>query len=394
MLISNWKNSKNILYLGTALIIFSIYSISVSLLTDGGPVWLLAVVLNNFAPLYYLHPVLLYFYVRTIFTDSIRFKKYDFLHFLPFIINLIAIIPYLFTPWDYKYAIAEKLMYNFDAYMAYDFKLFYPHFMNQLLRPLQFFIYLVACVILAVKKLPELKKLKGMEKKQFYNVHFSIAVILLFFVFINISHIHFALNNYIQHDTYFSHLLIQNKLRLISGIYFVVPLFIMLNPRFTYGMPRKKEIKSVDNQNHVEELTDKQNVENNTNYLKVKEDDYFKTLSMRILTYIEDEKPYQNPDFSVENVCTELKVPRHHVQYCFNIILEKKFVDFKNECRVNYAMELLTNESNKNISIEGIGKLSGFASASNFFSVFKKVTGVSPNQWLHNSRNNLYLIDE
>lgn len=64
------------------------------------------------------------------------------------------------------------------------------------------------------------------------------------------------------------------------------------------------------------------------------------------------------------------------------MVINKSFPDLKNEMRVNYALELLKSNMSSKISIEGIGKNAGFASPSNFFLIFKKITGYTPNQWL------------
>jgi hypothetical protein len=87
MVFSNWKKNHGIIYLSAFISLLSVYAITVSLMTEGGSVWLFAILMNHASPFFYLIPVLLFFYVRTTITDSIRFKKYDFLHFVPFFIK-------------------------------------------------------------------------------------------------------------------------------------------------------------------------------------------------------------------------------------------------------------------------------------------------------------------
>jgi AraC-like DNA-binding protein len=117
------------------------------------------------------------------------------------------------------------------------------------------------------------------------------------------------------------------------------------------------------------------------------DNEYFRELSEKIVKYLETDKPFLNPDFSVHDICVKLNVPRHHIQYCLNVVMNKKFSDLKNEMRVNFTIDLLQTKALDNMSIDGIGKISGFASPSNFFSTFKKITGVTPNQWMQNHRN-------
>ncbi len=393
LLIFNWKKNRRILLLSLFLLIFSLYGITTSLFNDGGSVWLFAVLLNNFAPFYYLYPVLLFFYVRTTLTDSLRFRKYDFLHFIPFVINFIAIVPYLLTSFDYKYSIAEKLMCNFHAYMEYDFKLFYPHMINQIVRPVQFIIYLIYCIILIFKFNLKFKASTGLVKHQFNYMIITLSVIVAFFLMISLIHIYIAVYQMIYSNPHETFISAKRVFRLISNIYFILPLFILLNPRFLYGLPQNKVLikETANNKGNVDSIT--QNSVQKSTILKVDENDYFKLLSNRIMNYLELEKPYLNMDFSVQDICYKLNAPRHHVQYCFNVIMNKKFADIKNEMRVNYAKELILSDTSRKISMEGIGKNAGFASASNFFLTFKKITGTTPGEWLKENKENVTVED-
>ncbi|MFM6975467.1 MAG: helix-turn-helix domain-containing protein [Sphingobacteriaceae bacterium] len=50
--------------------------------------------------------------------------------------------------------------------------------------------------------------------------------------------------------------------------------------------------------------------------------------------------------------------------------------------RVDHARKLLENGSAGELSIEGIGKMSGFASRSSFYDAFKSETGLTPTEFL------------
>lgn len=385
MFFSNWKKNKGIIYLSAFILLLSVYTITLSLMNEGGPVWLFAILMNHASPFFYLIPVLMYFYVRTTITDSIRLKKYDYLHFLPFAINLIGITPYLFKSFDYKYSVASKIIGNLNAFTHYDFDMLYPYEVNQIARPLQFLIYIIACLILIVRFLPKLKEASGIIKKQFYFMFYSFLFIIAFILLANLNYLRISIYYFQEKDiNYTSHLINQN-MTFISILYFVIPFFFLINPRLIYGLPQsKKQLAS-------EEKSEKKlvNPEKNQDKKEIIENDenhYFSQLAERITNYFDTEKPYLNPDFSVHDLCVKLNVPRHHVQYCLNVVMSTKFADLKNEKRVNYTIELLKNGAVNNMSLEGISKLSGFASPSNFFTAFKKITGYTPIQWLENNQ--------
>jgi AraC-like DNA-binding protein len=101
-----------------------------------------------------------------------------------------------------------------------------------------------------------------------------------------------------------------------------------------------------------------------------------------IVDYIKNEKPYLNPDFDLEDLSEKLDIPKHHIIYCFTIILQKKFTAYRSTIRIEHAKELLNTGTADTLSIDGIGTQSGFSSRSGFYATFKAETGMTPSQYL------------
>lgn len=395
LVVRNYQNNRNIFFIAGFLIIYAIQSVVISLINFGGPVWLLAILLNNFAPLYYLSPVLFYFAVRSGINDSIRFRKTDLLHLIPFVINLIAIIPYLKTDYSYKYSIAQQVMCNYYNYMSYDFKLFYPPFVNQIARPVIFLGYIIASLVVVIKAIPRYKQSSGIIREQFrfmMRTAYLAVAIFSFFTFANLFvYVEYFMNTDLN--------LIQNHSKLLlwfsSLSYLTIPVYILLNPEFMYDMPqiKLKELDMVtdkmpeprDSNEANKSNSDKGSAKSEKSSIHTprSDDEFFIMLTNRILEYLENEEPYLDLKFSVHKLCVELDIPRHHLQYCLNVILKKSFTDLKNELRVNYAMNYMKNNIHTNITIEGVGRQSGFASNSNFYAAFRTVTGCTPSQWIN-----------
>ncbi len=83
MLVSNWKKNHGIIFLSAFISLLSVYAITVSLMTEGGSVWLFALLMNQASPFFYLIPVMLFFYIRTTINDSIRLKSMIFCILFP-----------------------------------------------------------------------------------------------------------------------------------------------------------------------------------------------------------------------------------------------------------------------------------------------------------------------
>ena len=102
-------------------------------------------------------------------------------------------------------------------------------------------------------------------------------------------------------------------------------------------------------------------------------------LMKRITELMETNKIYLNPELKVNDVADALDVHRNTVSSCINKQKECSFNQFVNEYRVEHAMKLMHETSDKKIS--AIRLESGFASDTSFFRIFKAATGMTPKEW-------------
>lgn len=99
----------------------------------------------------------------------------------------------------------------------------------------------------------------------------------------------------------------------------------------------------------------------------------------RIKTFLELEKPYCDPDFSLSMLADRMDSNTKYVSQAINVCSGGNFRSFVNTYRVNEAMSRLTDvDSYGHSTIQGIGESVGFSSPSVFNAAFKKVTGMTP----------------
>ncbi|HNQ68242.1 MAG TPA: helix-turn-helix domain-containing protein [Bacteroidales bacterium] len=99
-----------------------------------------------------------------------------------------------------------------------------------------------------------------------------------------------------------------------------------------------------------------------------------------VLKYIETEKAYLNPDLNMSVLSEKLQIPKHNITEVLNVELGKNFFRLINEYRIEEVKKQLSDPKN-NYSIEAIGYECGFNSKSAFFTVFKNLTGMTPNMY-------------
>lgn len=108
----------------------------------------------------------------------------------------------------------------------------------------------------------------------------------------------------------------------------------------------------------------------------------------RIQTAVVKDGLYRNPELTLKQLSFETDIPEKTLSFIFKHHYKKGFNQYINEFRVQEALNMLNDVSNK-FSIEGIALDVGFTSRATFYRAFKKAVGQSPNEVL---RERLYVV--
>lgn len=98
---------------------------------------------------------------------------------------------------------------------------------------------------------------------------------------------------------------------------------------------------------------------------------------------MEDDKPFLNPGLKIYHLAELLGVPIYKVSNYLNEQEQKNFHEFVNEKRINYCIEKLKTGEGETKTLEALALESGFNSRGTFIRVFKKKTGKTPSEYLH-----------
>lgn len=99
---------------------------------------------------------------------------------------------------------------------------------------------------------------------------------------------------------------------------------------------------------------------------------------------IVEEELYKLPDLSLDVLVERIGLNRCYVSGALNRCAGKNFSTYINEYRVKEAIRLMSESPDANLTIEAIGYESGFNDRSNFYRMFKKITGLSPTDFRKN----------
>lgn len=147
-------------------------------------------------------------------------------------------------------------------------------------------------------------------------------------------------------------------------------------------MSKEHEIKEMRNQ--IRNVLDTEEQKST-----ISEDEKEKVLR-RLEKLLEVDKIYKRTDLSIEKLAKRLLTNRTYLSQIINEEFDKKYTDFINEYRVKEAMLMLSDiQFTKKYSIEAIANEAGFNTISNFNSVFKKYTGITPSVFKKETDNQI-----
>lgn len=101
----------------------------------------------------------------------------------------------------------------------------------------------------------------------------------------------------------------------------------------------------------------------------------------QLYTLMNEDELYKNPLLSRLDLANRLEISESYLSKIINEELNKNFIQFVKEYRIECAKELLLNPMFHKYSIEAIGLEAGFNSKSTFYNTFKTQVKVSPNSF-------------
>lgn len=380
IIFSNWHINKNSVFIGGFLFLMSLFSIHYHLSIVSFSLLWNVIYFNTFTPLYLLLGPLFYFYVRGLFADRFLFTKKDLLHFIPAVIHLISIAKYIVLPFSKKMELVQYLNTHADQLNQLPFNSFFTWQFNYVFRITLFFGYMFVCSFIIIKKYILYRKEPKSTRSSYIFRWLFILVVSVLVISLSFS---FSSTIYMQNNNSLFRLYGQYSVYILTiGIVFI-NLTLLLIPEILYGKLTLKPVPSVLKKS-VEVVVIKD---------LVYENEYFIDLAKEINQFFLENKPYLKIDFAISDLNIVFKVPQHHIAICFRDYIGLKFTDMKTHYRIEYAKEVLLNAEYNNLTLDAIGQQSGFLSKSNFFSCFKKSTGITPLEFQNNHKKNNILAN-
>ena len=384
--INNWHLNRTSVFLSFILLAVSLAGLTQHVVTSAqSPFWV-AIVFNNFAPLWYLTGPLLLWYTRAVIRDDIKFSTFDLFHLIPFLIHLVGITPHLLSPFEHKMAIANELI-NYPSHLGkLNVNWLVSVEVNLIARPVSLILYSAYSLYSFVGHSSALNQKDNPvpmgQGKNFKRWYFAFSTILLV---LGTNYLLAGIQFMAADDDSASFY----KLTFASINTFLIsflPVLLLVFPDVIYGLPRRKISETTAATGFKADAPKKESGLSEL-LAKPERNPYFEELADKVMKCFEQDKMFLDPEFSVDKLALKLEVPRHHIYYLFNSMIGQKFTVLKNNYRVKHAQELLRKTDLTRFTIDSVGEQSGFSSRSNFYSCFKEVTGMSPSDFLESQNH-------
>jgi AraC-like DNA-binding protein len=153
-------------------------------------------------------------------------------------------------------------------------------------------------------------------------------------------------------------------------------------PEILYGLPRIPV-----------QYREKENQKKNTPHQTTKkpstslESEYIQLIGQKVEQCMLEHQPYLQKDFTMAELSVLIHIPVHHLAIYFREEREQSFLNYRNQWRINYAKSLLDEGKGKDLTLEAIGILSGFANRNSFITAFKRSEGHTPHEYSSKSES-------
>jgi len=359
LLLFGTSNSKSNYFFVVFLFSINLYYLSHLFWVVLQDIPLSVIFVNHFTPVYFLTGPALYFYVKSILEGGYRFKKEHLLHLIPFLIQLIAISGYLFTPVQQKAELLKVLLEDPQNALNLQFNFFFSPVGNFAFRLLSVFIYIGLSTYVLFANRHQFKSYK--------RTFLWLGSLLFSFFFLLLSYT--VLITEVFSDPTSLFYMVTGNLSILSLISIGLISFLpLLFPHIIYGKALVKEMDTKDkkqNRKRLEALPNKKMLD----------------LYNKIDAFFKDKEPYLERSFTLPQLAKEMGAPVHHVQKAFKEVGKTTFVEYKTKYKIRWSKKALFDPLFKNDTIDSVGMCAGFNSKSQFYAAFRKFEKLTPRQY-------------
>jgi AraC-like DNA-binding protein len=320
-----------------------------------------------------------YLYIRSVVWSEFRFRKYDWLILVPSILLFVTLTPYYLMP------ITAKIKYLTYYYSSNEARVqssngILPGYFFSFIRSTWSLLFIVFNyrVIENFTKQATPKALidNHIIIRWIKTLNYTLSVLLL------TSIVSAILAPIFKDDFHF----VDISLALLT---LIICLALFSRPKILYGIYLPIRVQDNNSTNEVSRYSAAAVSSDEEKPTKIEAEKEFKLNTSDVHHYknlldsfFENQQPFLKPDYTLDQLVTELNVPRYALSAFINREYNMGFREFLNRQRINYLLMNLEKSEWQFFTLEAIAKECGFKSRTTFINNFKDITGLTPSAYI------------
>ncbi|GAB6975813.1 helix-turn-helix domain-containing protein [Prevotella falsenii] len=109
-------------------------------------------------------------------------------------------------------------------------------------------------------------------------------------------------------------------------------------------------------------------------------------LKDQILNVILFQQKYRDKSYSAKQLAEDLNTNTRYISAVVNVKFNMNYTSFVNKFRIEEAMNILSSEKYKDLNMEDVSDMVGFANRQSFYASFYRINGMTPREYKLNAR--------
>jgi len=337
-----------------------------------------------------LHPTTLiiapvsYLYIRSVLNHEFSFRKYDWLLLIPAILFAINLLPYYTMP------ILDKRVYITEYYNNSSFRTTNA---NGILPPYFFpFIRFVWSLYFIVKNFILIRRFKLSNSSlvlvnNTVALHWVTALNAMLTALLIISLLPAILAPIFKTDF--------NLPDVVIGFFaLLICTALFIRPKILYGIfiPTTINDKTENIISHNSLAIEEKDIFSHQIQLVSSDvsigNEELNNYKIIVETFFTKQKPFLQPSYTLEQLVSDVQVPRYTLSAFINREYNMGFREYLNRYRIKYMLANINNPEWEHYTLEAIALECGFSSRSTFINNFKEIIGETPSSYFKNRKKN------
>lgn len=317
-------------------------------------------------PLHYLVAPCAYLYVRAVLHQEVRFRRLDWLHFVPFGLHTLELLPFLLHSAAYKYHYLQGLLVDIAGVTKQQEGLL-PGYYHPVLK----FVIGTSYVLLQWRLLGQFGRPAAPESGP--ENHALLRWLRVFTVLSTLLFPPVLLAMLLPFSTTYTTIF---TVGVLGSYLLLTSTLLLLRPQVLYGL-RSPVLPAEAGLPLLPAAPAKPDDAARAYCLsEEKKQEYRARLEAHML-----QQSFRCKGYGIKDLAAETAIPPHHLSAFINQEYRMNFSDFLNRYRIAYVKERMAQLDWRQLTLEGLALEAGFGNRTTFFRAFVKLTGVTPSEY-------------